>query len=269
MAHQDPRVSRLLEQIQRLINGEPITIGGPFDVSNLREQIAQLQTDSALPQEAMSSLVELLSKVDPGLSTWEARKNRQPIKVRAAYRFLKEDYVSWFRIEEEVIDTIGLEVIGVSEILFSNYCGSGPFIARLPDSVTPAQLERLAGLGYGHVKLERNEALALFIDIGIVRRVEKLQQGSRYLDKIIAEFMGREAGNHGDLYFIGPPSDHEEEIKRILSPTGVNVHSSFMGIPVDRGVTNLVGAIPEGATAYRKQTTLFIAPDAQYSRKSR
>ena len=141
MAHQDPRVSRLLEQIQRLINGEPITIGGPFDVSNLREQIAQLQTDSALPQEAMSSLVELLSKVDPGLSTWEARKNRQPIKVRAAYRFLKEDYVSWFRIEEEVIDTIGLEVIGVSEILFSNYCGSGPFIARLPDSVTPAQLE--------------------------------------------------------------------------------------------------------------------------------
>ena len=54
------------------------------------------------------------------------------------------------------------------------------------------------------MKLERNEALALFIDIGIVRRVEKLQQGSRYLDKIIAEFMGREAGNHGDLYFIGP-----------------------------------------------------------------
>jgi len=267
MATQDSRVSKLVEQIQRLSRGEPIIIGGPSDVEHLRKQIAQLQSDTPLPQETTRGLVEMLDQVNPGLSDWEARKDRQPEQVRASYQIPREDYVSRYGIEERAVDTIGLEALRTSEILHSNYWSPGPFIAKLPESLTPAQVERLTELGYEPMRLERNEALALFIDVGRVRRAEKLQQDPRYLDKKIAEFMGREAGNHGKMYFIGPPSDYEGEIKMILSPMSV-VHSSFRGIPIDKGVTNLVGAIPEGATVYRKQTTIFIATDAQTSGKS-
>ncbi len=265
---QTPQVLELIESIKRLGKGNAIIIGGLFDVNYLSEKISKLQSDPSIPQETTRGLVEMLDQVDPELSTWKMRKDsllKQMSKINfdpdISQATTRENYVKRYKIEEGVIDTLGLETLRTSKVLYSDYWVLSPFIAKLPESLTSAQVERLTKIGYESVGLERNEALALFFNAGIVRRAEKLQEDQRYLDKKIGEFIEREAGNYGDMYFIGPISDHKEEIDKILSPKSVDIHSSYVGMSMNRKVKNLIGVIPEGTTVYRKETKVFIVPN--------
>ena len=261
MANEDPQVSHLERQIEKLGRGEPVVIGGIPDIAYLREQIAKL------PADTTPGLLAMLDEVNPTLSTWEARKDR-PADLKIINKIPKEDYVKRYGVEEGVVDAIGLETLRASKILFSDYWNSGPFFAMLPDTINQSQAEELTRFGYQPVTLGRNEALALFIDGSRVRRVEKLQQDPRYIDQKMVEFMSREAGNHGKFFFVGPPSDYEEELKIVLSPMGVEVYSSFAGIPLNKGAINLMGSVPNGSTAYRKDTTVLVSPPHQKSRSS-
>jgi hypothetical protein len=160
----------------------------------------------------------------------------------------------------------GRDAALLSRSLVPNNFGVGPFILRLPFSLTPEQIGKLTASGYEPLSLEKNEALALFTcSIGRFRGAQKLQKDEKYLDKRIADFMAREAGNHGKMYFLGPSSDYEKEIEMILSPPAVKLHSvpsPYSGLFVNREVFNLIGQVPEGATLYRKDATIFIAPPA-------
>ncbi len=264
MDTQDPQVSKLVEKIERLSRGEAILFGGTPDVNYLREQIDQLN----LPQETISSLVSMLDEVDPELSTWEVRKSRELTLSDDYFKRSREAYVKRFYIERRVVDLLGLEVLRESKVLYSNYYDYGPFIAILPESTPPEKVIRLTEMGYEPMTLERNEALALFIGRRRRLRAEKLQQDPRCLDKKIADFMGGEAGNDGVMFFLGPPCDYTEEIEETLSPSIVMAYSMWMGFSPERRVTNLIGAMPEGATVYVKETTIFVLPNAQSSNVS-
>lgn len=246
----------LEKQIMQLERGQPVLMGGRADIDYLRKKM-----DAAGIYPQTHPLRDRLEKVDPSLSTYAARVGRgeeKPIHFPTrGERILDCIYAIAPSLKGVLDETLAGEVTVVCDsFTMKDSLLRSPFVAIFPEQV-PGDL--LLENGFEAYVLEKNQALALFTDMGRLRCAAQLP-GDRHLDKEILSFIGRQAGNHGDMYFIGPPTDHAEMVDMVLSPVMVGIASSLFGRPVRRRRDNLIGTLEEGSTAYRKGMDVLVNP---------